>query len=61
MAISDPIRNFERFVQARQRRGQTAVEIRDAIMEHGYDLPSAADAVETFWNEKLAKEMSESS
>lgn len=57
--ITDPIRNFQRFISARQRRGKTAVEIRDEIMSHDYDLHSAADAVAEYWDDRLVENKDE--
>lgn len=56
----EPIANMENFIHARQKRGKTPVEIRDALMERGYDIHAAGGLVGMFWSEVIAQELAAS-
>lgn len=55
--LLEPILNLEGFVQARQRRGKTPVEIRDDLLARGYDMHASAGIVSAYWSEIIAREM----
>jgi hypothetical protein len=48
--VNEVIRNMAGYVQKRRSKGMTATQIRDDLMDRGYDLHAAQALVMLYWH-----------